>query len=913
MKVSLARHDELLRVAVESNGGYVFKTVGDAFCAAFATAMDGLRAALDAQRSLAAEPWEVPGGIQVRMGLHTGTADERDNDYFGPTLNRTARLFSTGAGGQILVSLVTAELLRDALPDDVGLRDLGAHRLKDLMRPESIFQVVAPGLRSDFPPLKSLDNHPNNLPLEPTPFIGREKELESASRIILGDTCQVLTLTGVGGTGKTRLAMQAAANLTDRFPEGVYFVDLSAIDSPSFVLPAAARTLGLQLSGGRSALEVLRDALKERPVLLVLDNFEQVMRAVPNVVELLAACPALKLIVTSREALHIRAEKVLPLPPLSAPKIRKARETRLAHLGQYESVALFIDRAHAVRPDFAVNDENAPAVAEICARLDGLPLAIELAAARVTTLTPAAILERLGSRLKLLTGGAADLPFRQRTLRATIDWSYRMLSPVEQMLFREMAVFAGGAALEAVQTVCACEGEADVLETLSSLVGKSLVWRADSPEGEPRFQMYESLREFARESMSEAALAELRTRHAAYFLAFAERNQESLNGPRQRESFDRYEREQDNFQASLDWLSATEMSQEEARLCAALTPLYQVRDLLVEGRENIERAARRVDELSGRLRGELQLALARMAEAQHRYREALGLLDRSRGDLEAVADRSGLMWIDYERGWCCYKLNLQEEAVLHYTAVLSGTEGGDSRLHALAEMGVGASRTQMGRAADAQGYLERAKTVFIKMGDDRSLVRAILESLMVSYSKEDFRSALAYCREALAVQQRLNDHYSLPICLNNLACLHELLGEHAEARAAYQRLVPLAERSGNRRLYSWGLAGLAETELRMGDLDRANAHAQRAVAIATTLDAPFDLGVASRVLAEVHGAQGRLAEALEELSRCLPLVKKGGDAVELRKATNALEGIRARIAGSGTAGLSDTLRSSQAL
>jgi predicted ATPase/class 3 adenylate cyclase len=898
MKVALARHDQILRHAIESSQGYVFKTVGDAFCAAFDTAMDGLHAALDAQGALVAEPWNVLGGIKVRMGLHTGAAEERDHDYFGQALNRTARLFSTGAGGQVLVSLVTAELLRDALPEGVGLRDLGAHRLKDLMRPESIFQVVAPGLRSDFPPLKSLDNHPNNFPMQPNPFIGREKELVSASRTILGDACRVLTLTGVGGTGKTRLALQVAANLTEQFPEGAYFVDLSAIDSPSFVLPAIARTLGLQISGDRSALEVLRDALKERSMLLVLDNFEQVMRGVANVVELLSACPMLKIIVTSREALHIRAEKVLPIPPLSAPKVRGAHQVRLAQLGQYESVSLFIERAGSVRPGFSVTNETAPAIAEICARLDGLPLAIELAAARVTTLTPQAILEKLGSRLRLLTGGPADLPFRQRTLRATIDWSYRMLSPGEQMLFRELSVFCGGASFRALEKVCACAEEGiDVLETLSSLVGKSLVWRVEQPDGEPRFQTYETMREYAHELLSGHARAALRTAHAEFFLHFAEANEGSLRGPKQRESFDRYDGEHDNFQAALDWLNASGSVESEMRLCVALTPLYQVRDFLVEGLHNLERAARRLDQASPALRGKVLLCLARLAESQHRYREALDLLDRSQRDLETGRDHSAALWIEYERGWCDYKLNLQEQAIAHYQAVLAGTAGSDLHLHAMAEMGIGASKTQLGELEDAQKYLERAKAVFTSTGDDRSLVRAILEILMISYSRENFTSALRSCMEALEVQQRLNDHYSLPICLNNLGCLHLLLGQHAEAQQAYRRLIPLAERSANRRLLMWGLAGIAESELRIGEVAQAEADALKAVAIARTLDAPFDLGVALRVLAEVHDEQGRHQDALDELSRCLPLVEKGGDVVELRKTTNALDRVRARIRG----------------
>ena len=901
MKVALARHDQILRGAVESNGGHVFKTVGDAFCAAFVTAPDGLRAALDAQQALSSEPWKVPGGIKVRMGLHTGTAEERDDDYFGPTLNRTARLFSTGAGGQILVSLVTAELLRDALPQDVGLRDLGAHRLKDLMRPESIFQVLAPGLPADFPPLKSLDNHPNNLPMQPTPFIGRERELESASRTILGEACRVLTLTGVGGTGKTRLGLQVAANVTEQFPDGVYFVDFSAIDSPGFVLPAVARTLGMQLAGGRSALDTLRDALKEKRVLVVLDNFEQVLRGVPHVVELLSACPILKCIVTSREALHVRMESVLPVPPMSVPDLRTAGRIDLAHLGHYEAVSLFIERALALRPEFAATNETAPVIAEICARLDGLPLAIELAAARIPTLTPHAILDRLGNRLKLLTGGPSDLPFRQRTLRTTIDWSYRMLSPSEQLLFRELSAFAGGSTLAAVEKVCACDpvGE-ELLETISSLVEKSLIVRVERPTGEPRFQMLETMKEYARELLSERALGELRSRHAHYFVHLAEGLETDLRGPRQRETFDLYEQEHDNFQAALDWLHAGAAVELELRLCVALTPFYQVRGFLVEGWENLERAAPKADGMAATLKGKVFLARARISESQDRYNEALRLLDSSSSDFQLCGDHAGLLAVEYERGWCCHRLNLQDRAIEHYRVVVAGAARDDEHVRALAEMGIGASLCQRGDFGEARSCLERSRKAFERMGDDRSLVRALFGILMISYQNEDFRAALKVCQEALSVQQRLNDHFSLLIGLNNLGCLHLHLAEYAEARAAYEKLLPLAERSSNRHFLAWGLCGLAESLLALGEAAAAEAHAERAVSISRELDAPFDLGVSERVLAEVHLEQGQSRTAVEELSHCLPLIEKGGDMVELRKTRRILETARSRLPEGGS-------------
>ncbi len=569
MKAALARHDDILRRCIEKNGGYIFKTVGDAFCAAFVTVLDGVVAALGSQQVLLAEHWTVPGGIRVRMALHTGTAEEREGDYFGPTLNRVSRLLSTCHGGQTIVSLVTAELLRDVLPEKVSLQDLGSHRLKDLLRTESVYQVDSAGLRSDFPALKSLDNHPNNLPLQPTPFIGREKELEAAKKVLCDDGCRVLTLTGPGGAGKTRLALQTAAELIEDFPEGVYFVDLSAIDSARYVLPAIARTLEIRETGGRPLLDLLKDAFKDRRMLLVLDNFEQVMVAVPRVVDLVGSCPQLKLLVTSREALRIRAERVLPVPPLPAPKLRSVKGISLGRLRQYESVTLFIERAGSSQPGFAVTNENAPAIAEICARLDGLPLAIELAAARTAMLSPHAILEKLGSRLKLLTGGVSDLPFRQRTLRATIDWSYRMLTPAEQMLFQEASVFSGGATIERLEEVCACGDKGvDVFETLSSLVDKSLLWRDEKAQGAARYVMLESPREYGLEILSKAgAEKEIRSVHARHFLDLAESTEPRLRGPTQRQAFDSLEEEDDNLDAAIEWFLAEGAAEEELRIC----------------------------------------------------------------------------------------------------------------------------------------------------------------------------------------------------------------------------------------------------------------------------------------------------------------------------------------------------------
>src|SRR5215216_6214663 len=470
MQAALARHDELIRRAIEERGGYVFKTVGDAFCAAFPTAPDALEAALETQRRLLSSDWEQSEPFRVRMALHMGAAEERDGDYFGPPFNRVARLLSAAHGGQVLLSLPTHEMVRDQLPAGTSLAVLGEHRLKDLFRPERVFQLVSPDLPSEFPPLRTLEAYRNNLPLQPTPLVGREKEVSEVCHLLGGEATRLLTLTGPGGIGKTRLALQAAADLLDDFPDGTFFAQLATLSEAGLLLPAVAETLGVRESGEQLLDESLKDYLKERRLLLVLDNFEQVLGAAPTVTELLAAAPGLKVLATSRAPLGLYGEHEYAVPPLSVPDVRHLPDFKT--LSQYEAVRLFIERAKAAKADFEVTDESAPAVAEICVRLDGLPLAIELAAARIKMLPPKAMLQRLSSRLKLLTGGARDLPVRQRTLRGAIEWSHTLLGDGEKTLFARMAVFSGGRTLEAVEAICDAEGDlpVDAFEGGSSLV-----------------------------------------------------------------------------------------------------------------------------------------------------------------------------------------------------------------------------------------------------------------------------------------------------------------------------------------------------------------------------------------------------------------------------------------------------------
>jgi predicted ATPase len=521
------------------------------------------------------------------MALYTGAAEEQGGDYFGPPLNRVARLLSAAHGGQVLLSLPTQELVRDLLPVDAELRELGEHRLKDLARPERIYQLVATGLPGDFPSLRTLESRPNNLPMQPTLLVGREREVEDVRGRLLAPEVRLLTLTGPGGTGKSRLALQAAADLFEEFEDGVFFVALATLTDPALVASSVAQVLGVRESADQPLLEGIKDYLQDKRLLLVLDNFEQVLEAAPLAGEILSAAPRLKVLATSRIPLGIYGEREYAVPPLAIPDPK--RLPTLEILSHYEAVRLFVERAEATKAGFEITSENAPAVAEICARLDGLPLAIELAAARIKLLPPSAILARLSNRLKLLTGGARDLPERQRTLRGTIEWSHTLLEEGEKTLFARMAVFLGGRTLEAVEAVCGAVGDLpmDAFDGVSSLVDKSLLRQEEGPEGEPRFVMLETIHEYAREKLRESGEAEeLGRAHARHFLDLAE--EAELTGPEQAGWLELLEAEHDNLRAVLSRSLEGEDPELGLRLASALRYFWFLRGHWSEGRGWLE-------------------------------------------------------------------------------------------------------------------------------------------------------------------------------------------------------------------------------------------------------------------------------------------------------------------------------------
>jgi predicted ATPase/class 3 adenylate cyclase len=785
MQAALARHDTLLRLAIEQQGGYVFKTVGDAFCCAFPTAADALEAALDAQRLLLKERGGESDPLRVRMALHMGVAEERDGDYFGPPVNRVARLLSAAHGGQVLLSAATHEMVRDQLPAGIKLAELGEHRLKDLFRPERVFQLLAPDLPSEFPPLRTLDAYRNNLPLQATPLVGREKEVSEVRDLLGSEETRLLTLTGPGGIGKTRLALQAAADLLDDYPDGTFFAQLATLSEAELLLPAIAETLGVRETGEQPLDESLKDYLSERRLLLLLDNFEQVLEAAPAVTELLAASPRLKVLATSRTSLRLYGEHVYPVPPLSMPDLKSPPS--LERLTQYEAVGLFVERARAVKPDFSITNESAPAIAEICVRLDGLPLAIELAAARVTMLPPKAMLQRLSSRLKLLTGGARDLPERQRTLRATIEWSFALLEEGEQLLFGRLAVFSGGRTLEAIEAICDAEGDlpVDAFEGISSLLDKSLLRQEEGPNGEPRFVMLETVHEFAREKLQGSGEAEeIKRVHAQYFLTLAEEAYPEFKGASQLEWLERLEAEHDNMRVALTWALERKEVEVALRLGGALSFFWSGRGYHSEGRRWLE--------------------------------EALAIEGRGSSEVRAMA-LAGVGWLALQQG----DFDRAEEACEEGLELLAheGREASEAKLSLLACSGWMAWEKE--EHGQAKQLFEEGLALSREMRDTWWLATSLSNMAVVSHSLGDSEKATELYEESMDLRREQGDKLSLAECLINLAMMVCSQGDLGRAAQLTEEAVALFRELGARGSVALGLCNLGWMALLQDDLGRA--------------------------------------------------------------------------------------------
>src|SRR5215218_3375548 len=631
MMSALARQVALLREAVEAHGGVLYKTVGDGTQSAFPTAPDAISAALTAQSALLAEPWpDELGPLRACMAIHAGEAEPRGGDYLAAPLNRLSRVLGMARGGQILLTEAVEQLAQHGLPAGGSLQELGVMRLRDIKRAERVFVLVHPDLPQDIDLPVASDQQTRHFPPALTPFLGREEQISAIAELVAAPNVHLVTLIGPGGIGKTRLAIQVGERLASSFAGGAVFVDLSPLRDPAQVLPTIGTALGLREVNSESLVNQIHALLAERETLLILDNFEHLLGSTAVVANLLNRSEV-ELLVTSRAPLRVQGEYEYLVPTLRLPD--HTQRTNATALATNEAVALFVDRAKAVRPDFELTDAIAPIVAEICARLDGLPLAIELAAARTKVLPPAALLSRLERRLPLLTGGRRDAPERQRTLRDTIAWSYDLLDSDECRLFRRLGVLVGGWTMEAAEGVANPEGNLDVLGGLTSLVEMSLV-RLDEAESEPRFRMLETIREYAVDRLAESGEdAAIRERHAAFYLDFAEAAEPELVRANQVEWLERLAGDGPNIMAALGWLLDQNRIEEGLRLSVAMRFFWLRRAPFGEGSRwltaFLERPAEgvppRIRARAVAAAGSFNHRLGRLEETRTLYREALDL------------------------------------------------------------------------------------------------------------------------------------------------------------------------------------------------------------------------------------------------------------------------------------------------
>jgi predicted ATPase/class 3 adenylate cyclase len=809
----LAEHRRLLRASFARFNGREVGTEGDAFFIAFDKASEAVAAAVAAQSALAAHPWPDGAVMRVRMGIHTGEPIVVGQDYAGLDVHRAARICSAAHGGQVLLSQPTRVLLGNDLPSGVELRDLGEHRLKDLPGAQRLFQLVMPGLPSDFPALRTVGSQHMNLPVQLTSFVGRQRELAQVKELLERPGVRLLTLSGPGGSGKSRLAVQVASELAEAFPDGVCFVGLAPVSDPELVLPTIAQALGVRGAAGQALLHTLAEQVGDRRQLLLLDNFEQILAAAGMVVDLLAACPRLQALVTSRAALQVSGEHAYPLPPLSLPNHTHAAVPD--DITSSEAVRLFVERAQALNPDFAVTDANAPVLAEICRRLDGLPLAIELAAARSRLLPPQALLARLESRLQLLRGGSRDLPARQQTLRATIDWSYALLEADEQALLARLAIFAGGCTLEAAEVVCNLEGDLDVLGGLDALVNKNLLQPRDDVEGERRVVLLETMREYALERLSGRGEADVSARrHADYFLGLAEQAEPELLGPRQGVWYERLEADLDNFRAALAWFLAHEQAEATARLAATLMPLWWSRGHASEGLRWLDAVLERRGSLAPPALAKALLAKAGLLlEIGDHHGQAPMLLEESLALFQQLKDTTWTVRAVSRLGWAIRRAGeLDRGLALHEQAVALAREQTDTWSLALALNNLGYSLLQEGDYVRARAMLEESRVLCEATGEPEGIAAALQGLAEVALVEGHHTQASSMLEQALTLARKIGHVSFIGRFLVDLGIITLHQGDQRRAATLFEEALGFTPRVEDELLIGeclWGLGAVA--------------------------------------------------------------------------------------------------------
>ena len=901
MPVLLARHHEILYQSIQAQNGYVFQIVGDAFCAAFHSASDALRAALHAQRLLCNEPWS-PAPIKVRMGIHTGAAKLNSTSdqiiYSGyTTLVLTQRVMSAGHGGQVLISGATRKLVGDALPADTELLDLGERRLKDLLHPEHLYQLYAPDLPSAFPPLKTLDAFLNNLPAQFTSFIGRKKEIAEVKQELKAH--RLVTLTGPGGTGKTRLSLQVAADLLDQFHHGVWFIELAPLTDPALIPQTILSAIGIPEQSGKPPLELLREYLHEKKSLIVLDNCEHLIDASARVTNaLLNAAPDLKVLASSREALGVQGEVSYPVPSLSLPDIKQLPV--IEQLSQYEAVRLFIDRALLVAPHFSVDQHNAPSIAQICYRLDGIPLAIELAAARVKMLSVDQISARLDDRFRLLTGGARTLLPRQQTLRALIDWSYDLLSENERLFFCRLSVFAGGWTLEAAEDVCSGDTiqSYEILDLLSQLVNKSLVIVIEhSQSGETRYRMLETIRQYARDRLLETGSDDhVRQRHLAYFVNLTAKAGPELYQSNQVFWLNKLDDELDNLRTALEWALATDV---ESGLRIVTGPIYRFWVFRSSWRELgtwLAQLLERYKTSNSLYARALAIQSQCVGNNEGNFAEAHRLAEKSLQMARSLADKQTEAFsLSTLGGFTLLQGNVGEAVPLLEQSLALYRELGDQVGQASTIDWLSINNPDLERAT---AYAREGLALCRGLGDLACVASLLTTLARLTYAQGDFASPAPWLEEVLSISRQLGDPVREDEALITYGTLAYWQGNYQKAREYYEKGILLAEQIGYHYQNLWAQIYMAYALLRQGEIEKARQLFENGIRSMQKADLVIGLVFAVEGFASLYAHQGQFQRAVQLFAWANGMREKLGDPrppVEQASIEKDLDGIRSQV------------------
>ncbi len=932
MAAALQIHNNSLRQAIEAHGGVVFKTVGDAFQAAFATAPQALKAAIEGQRALQSAPWNELGPLQVRMGLHTGEAelDPGGDEYaVSPTKNRAARIMSAGYGGQILLSQETTDLVRRILPPGALLKDLGEHRLKGLAWPERLYQVVASDLPGDFPPLPTVIKHPHNLPAQLTSFVGRQAELEQLQTLLDpqgAKTNRLVTLTGPGGTGKTRLSLQAGGEVLEAYPGGVWFVEFTPLADPALVTQSVLVVLGLQAEAGRAPVQVLTDYFRKKTALLILDNCEHLVEASARLCEtLLRACPELRILANSREVLGVAGETAFLVPPLSVPA---GKEPAPQEVLESDAGRLFAERASAVRPGFAVTAANAAAISQVCRRLDGIPLAIELAAARIHLLSAEQIAARLDDRFRLLTGGSRTALPRHRTLQAAIDWSWELLSEAERILALRLSVFAGGWTLDAAEAICPDPAEGNylsmgsgkalrpdiILDLLASLANKSMILVEQEEAGDGRYRMLETIRQYAGEKLLESGESRtVRDRQRDWFLALAQQAESELKSRRQMAWASRLELEHDNLRLALEWSLGQKEAVPALRLASAISYFWLIHGYFEEGVSWLQAALALAGEGTtlqrSALRARACLSLSHLRISYEESAQVQPLVEEALAIYQELGDQDGTgfalclqAWTIGDQGDYARARSIAQESLQHWQAVgnlwgvglanwllaylgqrdpLFAWNALEESERAFRQVGDRYALTyplewasvlvwNMGDQAKARSlaleFLDNAK----EMGSRRKIAKALESLSTIARWGGDFAAALAWNVESLANFRDLGSRLDIATSLFMLAELDHLQDNLAAARQPYEECLKAFREVQHRFDIGICLEKLGDLAYRAGDFQTAKAFLKECLAL---LDQEGEKYYPLHVCGDICRAEANYAEAAGYYRQSLEVVK----------------------------------------